>query len=231
VDVSRFEPNPKLIQRAAALRRQWGIPERATVILFVGRLTRDKGIPELVEAFAHLNARFPELRLLLAGCFEAEDPLPAETRAQIARYPRIIFAGPAKDTPCFYAAADIVALPSHREGLPTVILEAHATGKPVVAAIATGTVDVISEGHTGLLFPVGDAAALAGALARLITDKALVRKLERAGQEQVQRNFQQKTIWDAVYREYLAILGENRPTPFFVRGDHKRRGLIARPNE
>jgi len=136
-----------------------------------------------------------------------------------------------KDTPSLYAAADIVALPSHREGLPTVILEAHAAGKPVVGARATGTVDVISDGHTGLLFPVGDVVALANALAKLITDKAFVRKLELAGQEQVQREFQQWTIWDALCREYLAVLRENELTPSFVPDDHNRRGLIVRSNE
>jgi len=231
VDASRFAPNPKLIQRAAALRRQLGIPERARVVLFVGRLTRDKGIPELVEAFTRLDEQFPDIRLLLAGCFESEDPLPVETRRQIAICPHVIFAGPVKDTPSLYAAADMVALPSHREGLPTVILEAHAAGKPVVGARATGTVDVISDGHTGLLFPVGDVVALANALARLITDKAFVRKLELAGQQQVQREFQQWTIWDALCREYLAVLRENELTPSFVPDDHNRRGLIVRSNE
>lgn len=230
VDASRFAPNPKLIQRAAALRRQLGIPERAPVILFVGRLTRDKGIPELMEAFLQLDKQFPEVRLLLAGCFEKEDPLPADIRRQLARHPHIIFAGPVQDTPSFYAAADIVVLPSHREGLPTVVLEAQAAGRPVVGAQATGIVDVVTDGETGLLFPVGDVAALTRALARLVTDKDLAGKLERAGQEQVNREFQQVRIWDSLYRAYLEVLQKKGSLPFLT-GSLKRRELVARSSD
>lgn len=230
VDASRFAPNPKLIQRAAALRRQLGIPERALVILFVGRLTRDKGIPELMEAFLQLDKQFPEVRLLLAGCFEKEDPLPADIRRQLARHPHIIFAGPVQDTPSFYAAADIVVLPSHREGLPNVVLEAQAAGRPVVGAQATGIVDVVTDGETGLLFPVGDVAALTRALARLVTDKDLAGKLERAGQEQVNREFQQERIWDSLYRAYLEVLQKKGSLPFLT-GSLKRRELVARSSD
>lgn len=211
VDPSRFAANPKLMQRAAALRRQLEIPERAKVILFVGRLTQDKGVPELVEAFVRLDKHLPDLRLLLVGCFEAADPLPAETRKAMARHPRIIFAGAVQDTPSFYAAADVVALPSHREGLPTVILEAQAAGKPVVAARATGIVDLVADDDTGLLFPVGDVAALEKKLTMVITNKDLARKLELAGQERVNREFRQEQVWDALYRAYLEVLGKNRP--------------------
>lgn len=230
VDASRFAPNPKLIQRAAALRRQLGIPERAPVILFVGRLTRNKGIPELTEAFLQLDKQFPDVRLLLAGCFEKEDPLPADIRRQLAKHPHILFAGPVQDTPSFYAAADIVVLPSHREGLPTVVLEAQAAGRPVVAAKATGIVDVVTDGKTGLLFPVGDVAALTGALARLITDKDLARKLERAGQEQVNREFQQERIWDSLYRAYLEVLQRKGPLPFLP-CSLEGRELVARSSD
>ena len=206
LDASLFAPNPKLMERAAALRRQLRIPERAAVVLFVGRLTRDKGIPELVEAFMRLDKKFPNLRLMLVGCFETEDPLPAKTRRQLERHRGIIFAGAVQDIASYYAAADIVVLPSHREGLPTVILEAQAAGRPVVGAAVTGVVDLVTDGETGLLFPVGDSAALSKAIARLLTDQVLVRKLEAAGQERVRHKFQQEPIWDALYRAYMQVL-------------------------
>lgn len=211
IDASRFASTPELAQRAGQLRKQLGIPVHANVILFVGRFTRDKGIPELTKAFLTLQDRFPNLRLLLVGCFEREDPLPMDTWVRLHSNPHVIFPGSVQDTPAYYAAADIVVLPSHREGLPTVILEAHAAGMPVVAAAATGTVDVVTDGKTGLLFPVGDAAALAQKLARLITDRALAAKLAASGQEQVRRDFRPERIWDELYREYLDILRRNAP--------------------
>jgi glycosyltransferase involved in cell wall biosynthesis len=206
VDASRFAATPETLRRAAELRAQLGIPVEAPVVAFVGRLTRDKGIPELVEASLRLDKQFPDLRLLLVGCFQNGDPLPVDTRRYIETHPRVIFTGPVQDTAAYYAIADVVVLPSHREGLPMVILEAQAAGKPMVGASATGIINIIADGETGLLFPVGDVPALAEAMARLITDKGLARKLGLAGQEQVKRKFRQEQVWQALHREYLQIL-------------------------
>ncbi|HEV2195112.1 MAG TPA: glycosyltransferase family 4 protein [Candidatus Acidoferrum sp.] len=209
VDASRFAPSPQLMKRAAQLRRELGIPMPAPVVLFVGRLTRDKGIPELAQAFGRLAARFPELRMLLVGCFEHGDPLPPDTRAYLESNSRVIFAGAVQDTAPYYATADMLVLPSHREGLPTVILEAQAAGIPVVGASATGIIDVVADGKTGLLFPVGDAAALAEAIARLLADDGLANQLRLAGQEQVQTKFQQERIWEELHKEYFQVLESN----------------------
>lgn len=206
VDVARFAPTQQRIWRAAELRRQFGIPADAPVALFVGRLTTDKGIAELVEAFLQLENRIPNLRLLLVGSFEDGDPLPEDIRKRLETHDRVILAGPVNDTAPYYAMADVLVLPSHREGLPTVVLEAHAAGKPVIGAAATGIVDLLVDGETGLLFPVGDVSSLANAIARLIEDKALARKLADAGRDQVKRKFRQELIWAALRREYLKVL-------------------------
>jgi len=212
VDVTRFAPTPEKIRRAAQLRSQFGIPAEAPVALFVGRLACDKGICELLEAFQQIENRFPKLRLLLVGSFEDGDPLPEDIRQRLETHERVILAGPVNDPAPYYAIADVLVLPSHREGLPTVVLEGHAAGKPVIGAAATGIVDLLVDGETGLLFPVGDASMLAGAIARIIEDKALARKLAIAGQEQVKRNFRQELIWAALRREYLKVLhGRERP--------------------
>src|SRR5258708_1951080 len=231
VDASRFAATPEMMRRAADLRRQLGIPVPAPVVLFVGRLTCDKGIPELMKAFLHLSSQFPELRLLLVGCFEDGDPLPVETRKSLETHSRVIFAGAARDTAPYYAMADVLVLPSHREGLPTVVLEAQAAGRPVVGARATGIVDVISDGETGLLFPVGDVAALAGAIARILADKNLALKLGLAGQEQVKQKFQQQKIWDELYRAYLAVLQKQEPLSSFTPYTEKSRSFAAESNK
>ena len=206
VDASRFAPTPERIRRAAELRHHFRIPVQAPVVLFVGRLTRDKGIPELLQAFLQLDKRFPDLRLLLVGSFESGDPLPIDVRKCLEANDRVILAGAVKDPAPYYAMADILVLPSHREGLPTVILEGQAAGKPVIGASATGIVDLLVDGETGLLFPVGDASALAEAMALLLDDKDLASKLALAGQDQIKRNFQQQQIWESVRREYLQVL-------------------------
>jgi glycosyltransferase involved in cell wall biosynthesis len=205
-----------MIRQAAGLRRRLGVSQQTPVVLFVGRLTSDKGIPELMEAFLRLDKQLPDVRLVLAGCFEDEDPLPAHTRRCIETHPHVIFAGAVHDIAPYYAMADVVVLPSHREGLPTVVLEAQAAAKPVIGASATGIVDLIKDGETGLLFPVGDAPALAKALERLITDESLAARLGLAGQELVRREFRQEQIWEALYQGYLAALQTKELPPFFM---------------
>lgn len=231
VDTSRFAATPARLRQSAGLRRRLGIPLQTPVVLFVGRLTTDKGIPELMEAFLQLDKQLPDLRLVLAGCFEDEDPVPAHIRRCIETHPRVIFAGAVHDTRPYYAMADVVVLPSHREGLPTVVLEAQATGKPVIGAAATGIVDLLKDEETGLLFPVGDASALAKALARLITDKSLAVKLGLAGQERVRREFRQEQIWEALYHGYLAVLQTKERAPFFMPLPTQGRQLGGPANE
>jgi hypothetical protein len=143
----------------------------------------------------------------------------------------VIFAGAVQDTAPYYSIADVVVLPSHREGLPTVILEAQAAGKPVVGAAATGIVDVVSDGETGLLFPVGDVPALAEAMAKLITDKPLANKLGLAGQEQVKRKFRQEQIWEELYRAYFDVLQMKEPAPSLIPYTEKSSSLVAGSNE
>src|SRR5439155_1153358 len=156
VDFSRFAPTLDTIARATELRSRLRIPPQAPVAIFVGRLTCDKGIPELMKAFVRLCDQFPHLRLLLVGCFEDGDPLPVEIRRSLETHPRVILTGAVQDTAPYYALADLVVLPSHREGLPLVVLEGQAAGKPVIGALATGIVDVVADGENGILFPVGD---------------------------------------------------------------------------
>src|ERR1700730_323085 len=231
VNASHFAATPETMTRAAELRRQLGIPPQAPVALFVGRFTCDKGVPELMEAFSQLIHRFPELRLLLVGCFEDGDPLPVTIRRALEAHSRVIFAGAVQNTAPYYAIADVLVLPSHREGLPTVVLEAQAAGKPVVGASATGIVDVVSDGETGLLFPVSDVQALAQAIAKLITDKGLANKLGLAGQEQVKRKFQQQQIWEELYRAYFAVLQSQEPLASLLPYTEKSSSFMAGSNE
>ncbi len=216
IDAEHFAPTPEKIRRANALRVHFGIPLRARVILYVGRLTRDKGIPELAEAFLRLAEKSPDLRLLLVGCFEPEDPVPINIRIRLENHPHVIFAGAARDIAPYYALADAVVLPSHREGLPTVVLEAQAAGIPVVGASSTGIIDVVKDRETGLLFPVSNVHALVRSLEEIISDNVLAARLSRAGQEQVKLKFRQRRIWEELYQAYFAVLRTGEPAPSFA---------------
>jgi glycosyltransferase involved in cell wall biosynthesis len=224
VDAARFAPTPERLRRAAELRRELGIPPQAPVLGFVGRLTRDKGISELVESFLRLGHEFPDLRLLLVGLGEEEDLLDVETWRCLRAHPHVILPGEVVDTAPYYALMDVLVLPSRREGFPNVVLEAYAARKPVVAARATGIVDAVVDGETGLLFPVGDIAALTTALQRLLSDRGSARKFGCAGQELIKREFRQEMIWDALsdeYRQLLHMRGASlSPVPVKKRAAH-----------
>jgi glycosyltransferase involved in cell wall biosynthesis len=163
VDVQRFVPGPDI------MRAQLGIPAGAPVLGFVGRLTRDKGVPDLLEAFNRLLERVPDARLLLVGWFdESEDALTIYQRARIEAHPRIVRTGFVPDTAPYYRAMDVLVLPTWREGFPNAVLEAAASGVPVVTTQATGARDAVVHGITGLLVPPGDPRALAKTLLVLL---------------------------------------------------------------
>jgi len=210
INAARFSPTAERSRGAAALRQMLGIPAEAPVVGFVGRLTRDKGIPELVEAYQLLRERLPEVRLLVVGRYEEGDPVPEPVRRAIASDPHIHDVGYANDPAIHYHVMDVFALPTYREGFPTVALEAAAAGKPVVSTCATGAVDAVVDGVTGLLVPIGDAVALAEALARVLEDRALAARLGAAARERVERDFRRERVWsdmEALYREVLEEKG------------------------
>ena len=216
VDAERFAPNADALRRAAELRGHLGIPSDALVVGFVGRLTRDKGIGELVEAYLKLRKSFPAVRLLLVGDVEQGDPLLPETRRIMKTESQIIHTGFVEDPVPYYHVMNVLAFPTHREGFANAPLEAHAAGKPVVAARATGVLDGVIDGVTGILVPVRDVAALAGALELVLKDPSLADALGSAGCERVLREFRQERVWDAIIREYwqhLQAKGLSVPSP------------------
>jgi len=123
VDVGHFEWTQERGNKAAELRRFLKLPDSAPVIGFIGRLTRDKGIVELVEAFEIVSHQLPDAWLLLVGWYDEGDPVPANTRQKIASNPRIHCVGFVDNTSDYLHVIDVLAFPSYREGFPNVILE------------------------------------------------------------------------------------------------------------
>jgi glycosyltransferase involved in cell wall biosynthesis len=154
------------------------------------------------------------LHLILVGPLEPQDPIPGDVEASLRKDPRVHLIGEEWDTPALYAAMDLFVLPTHREGLPIVLLEAAAMQVPVVATSVTGCVDVVQNGVTGLLVPPCDAAGLAGALRTYLHDGKLRHRHGAAARDRALREFRPEGIWQAVYEEYLKLLEKKRiPVP------------------
>jgi glycosyltransferase involved in cell wall biosynthesis len=205
VDVERFAPTPASLQRARELRAELGIEPGAPVIGFVGRLTRDKGIVELAEAFARLRERRPEARLLLVGDHEDGDPVPEATRRMLEDDPGVIHAGWVQDVAPYFHVCDVVALPTYREGFPNIAVEAASAAKPVVTTDATGARDAVVDGETGLIVPVRDAPALAAALDRLLASPAWAGQLGLNGQRRARESFHPEVIWRGLLGLYADL--------------------------
>ena len=206
VDIERFHPGPD------RLRGCLGLPPDANVIGFVGRLTGDKGVPELVEAFDAILAAKPNAHLLLVGWFDAaEDALGRELRSRIESHPRIHLTGFVADTAPYYRAMDLMVLPTWREGFPNVILEAAATGIPVVTTLATGSRDAVVPEVTGLLIPPGYPVAISESVIRLLGDPQRCRRMGWAARAWVLDHFVNEQVVGRTAEYYKTLLDRKRP--------------------
>jgi glycosyltransferase involved in cell wall biosynthesis len=201
VDTQRFRP------AASQIRKRLGISMDVPVIGFSGRLTRDKGLPELIESFESLLPQMPNAYLLLVGWFDAaEDALDYSLRERIESHPRIILTGFVNDTSPFYRAMDVLVLPSWREGFPNVLLEAAASGVPVIATNCTGSCDAVVSGVTGLLVDPGNSAALCESVLNLLRNEARRRSMAEAARAWVTANYESREVLGRMVTFYRNLL-------------------------
>lgn len=209
VDPARFYRTPERVAKGRALFAEAGVPAGAKVVGFVGRLDRDKGIVELLRAFREVRARVPAAHLVLVGGSLGGQAHDAELSDLVARAREdgVTALDAQLDVAPVYAALDVLAFPSYREGFPNVPLEAAAAEVPTVGVRATGTVDAIDDGATGRIVDRGDVGALRDAITTYLEDDALRARHGRAGRARAEARFSPEAVWGAwaeAYRGWLA---------------------------
>lgn len=188
------------------IRKQLG---GSFTFIFVGRIVRDKGICELVEAFTRLQQEHPDARLLLVGDFEQKlDPLPEDVYHTIQSHPAIYCAGWQDDVRPWLVAADALAFPSYREGFPNVVMQAGAMELPCVVSDINGCNEIIIEGENGLIIPSHDAVALYQAMKRMIEDKALYTHCQQNARPLIASRYKQEDVWQATLEMYRSLTGD-----------------------
>lgn len=225
VDCNAYDPT-KWITSGQEFRDRHHIPRQALVVGFVGRVVRDKGIFELVQAWGVIKASHPSAHLLIVGDFEPGDPIDDVTKARIREEASVHMIGFVEDVRAAYAAMQVLALPTYREGLPGVLLEAGAMQIPAVASNIPGCSDVIKDGATGRLVAVGESTALAEAIGHYLSDPDCRSQHGIAARRHVTDKFSRIRVWEATlrfYRELLSRRTEGNAIPESGKGGRNER--------
>ena len=220
VDLGRYGRGGREADRLR-VRSSLGLGPASRLAITVATLKPQKGHRYLIEAAQALVSEFPDLHFAFVGDGELREELLARVRA-LGLAERVHFLGSRGDVSELLAASDLFVLPSLWEGLPMALIESMASGLPVVATDVSGTEEVVTSGETGLLVPPGDAVALAGAIARLLTRPDEAQALANAARARVAANFgaaKQAREHIALYRRELgrrvisSRLGRWEPQP------------------
>ncbi|QVL45618.1 MAG: glycosyltransferase family 4 protein [Methylophilaceae bacterium] len=200
VDLARFKTD---VEQKLAIRKQLKIADNQLVFLFIGRLNIDKGVLDLAHAFAQLNDE--NLHLLFVG------PDEQNMRAEIINLQNnkknVHFVGHTDKPEAFMAAADVLCLPSYREGFGAVLIEAAACGVPAIASRIYGITDAVVDNQTGLLHPPRDVNAIKGLMACIASNEALRHALGEQARQRVSKDFSSELITQTWVDFYQYKLG------------------------
>jgi glycosyltransferase involved in cell wall biosynthesis len=200
IDLTEFSTEP------AEMPEDLGIPAGAPVAAFVAAFHRRKGHEEALRAWPGVLERVPDARMLLVGT-GVEEPNIRRTIDELGIGERVVMAGLRSDVARIIRASTLVLLPSRSEAVPTVLIEAAACGRAIVATNAGGNWEALEDGRSGLLVPLDDVPALTSALVELLGDPSRAKEMGRAGRALAEERFD-AWVWakrlNAVYEGAIA---------------------------
>ncbi len=207
VDINRFNPAHFSVQVRNSMKETLGIPPESLVLLFVGRITVDKGVRELIAAFRELRAAGSDAHLVLVGPVDMEiGGGGGISRHDIGDVPDTHIVGYTECPEAYMAIADILCLPSYREGFGTVVIEAAAMGVPTVGSNIYGLSDAVVNGETGILVPPRDVVALTVALSGLLADEGRRVGMGDAAKRRAEALFSANEVNGKMIAEYCHLL-------------------------
>lgn len=208
IDTIKF--NPDNFKDNSNLKQQYNLNENDFILTFVGRIVKDKGINELVEAVNILHSKYANIKLLLIGGFEnTGNPVSDITKKIIDESDFIIATGPQSNIASFLSITNLFVFPSYREGFGLSLMEAGAMGVPSIASNIPGCNEVVIDGETGILIPSHSSQAIIDSVEKLYNDRELLNKIKSNCRNSIIERYEQNKLWQ-YYREfYLKLKTEN----------------------
>ena len=199
---TEFFKNTKTLDEKELIRDKFKIDKKDFVITFVGRIVKDKGINELIEAFINLSKKYNNLKLLLVGDYEEHlNPIKNENKILIDSLDSIITVGFQNDIRDFLSITDLFVLPSYREGLPNSLIEAGSFGIPLLATNINGCNEIIDDCITGILVEKKSAKKLEEAIDKLLEDKEFYNSIKLKVRDRIIEKYEQKYFWNELKNE------------------------------
>jgi glycosyltransferase involved in cell wall biosynthesis len=211
VDFTRFDRGRFPAESRHALRQSLGIPADVEILLFVGRITIDKGVHELLKAFTEIKMAGSRAHLIFVGPLESDIGVGGENSLlEINAGHDVHFVGYSECPEQYMSIADILCLPSYREGFGTVVIEAAAMSVPTVGTNIYGLSDAIEHGKTGILVKPQDSNSLQKGLVMLLADKALRFKMGMSARQRAEDLYCADRVNGEVVKEYSRLLQSRR---------------------
>lgn len=211
IDLQQFSSDAISATIDRKIKKDIGYRPDCRYLIVIGRLVRDKGILELLEAFEQLHKALPDVRLLLLGPLEeerAEEILPGDAVRRLKEHPAITHVPWTDEVAVYLRLADLLIHPSHREGFPNVLLQAGAMNCPIICSQIAGNVDIVTHEKTGLTFPAGDAVALLDRMEYALQHHAEMSRMADTLRQQVQQRYDREVIHRCLLHRYQELMNQ-----------------------
>lgn len=207
VDLEKFNTDKLSVEKLAITHKQIDKKQDEKILLFTGRVVKDKGIEELIKVFEILQQQYTNLKLVLLGPFEKElDALTTETENKIRQNPSIVHIAWTDEVEYFMASSTLLIHPSHREGFPNVLMQAGAMKLPVVCSDIMGNIDMIRHNETGLLYKVKNEDELLDVLRFALNNTNEINKYANTFYDEVVQWYDRKKMCELYRKKYLSLI-------------------------
>lgn len=210
VDLNRFSASTLKPEKLNEIKKLLNYDENCFYILNMGRIVKDKGIDEVLKSFTIVQSANPKLRLIVLGAFEDDlDPISDETRTMLNTHPAIIHIDWSDDVEYFMHLSHLLVHASYREGFPNTLLQAGAMNCPIICTDIAGSIDIVTNKETGLLFQSGNADDLLEKLNHALANTDEMKGYAVNLRTKIENYFSQQYLHECLKEKYMELLSKN----------------------